>query len=51
MILLQVYINTAVWEERLKVVICNLLNHGAVKNSLKRFRTFQFELEFGSVGF
>ena len=33
MILLQVYINTAVWEERLKVVICNLLNHGAFRSS------------------
>ena len=34
--------------------ICNLFTHGAFrssKNSLKRFRAFQHELEFESVGF
>ena len=32
----------------LVIVNCDLLNHGALKNWLKRVRAFQIELEFGS---
>ena len=39
-------------ETKLKIVICLPTEHLKVhKNSLKRVRAFQIELEFGSVGF
>ena len=35
-----------------KIAICLPTEHlGVLKNSLKRVRAFQIELEFGSVGF
>ena len=37
--------------KKIKIVICNLFTHEAIRNSLKLVRAFQIDLKFGSVGF